>query len=87
MKETGTTHWNSPNTCATNESGFSALPSGYRDGINDIYGGMGSTPTSGRSTEGDSYNAWYRYLNYYGSGVYRGSSSKECGFSVRCLRD
>jgi len=34
MKEIGTTHWVSPNTGATNESGFSALPGGYRD-----YGG------------------------------------------------
>ena len=31
MKETGTTHWNTPNTGATNESGFSALPTGFRD--------------------------------------------------------
>ncbi len=31
MKETGTTHWNSPNTGATNESGFTALPAAIRN--------------------------------------------------------
>ena len=31
MKETGTTHWSSPNTGATNSSGFSGLPSGFRE--------------------------------------------------------
>jgi len=30
MKEIGTTHWKTPNTDATNESGFTALPVGYR---------------------------------------------------------
>ncbi|GAG63281.1 unnamed protein product, partial [marine sediment metagenome] len=39
LKETDTAHWDSPNTGATNSSGFTALPSGYRDnsaGYNNI---------------------------------------------------
>ena len=31
LKETGTTHWSSPNTGATNETAFTALPGGHRD--------------------------------------------------------
>jgi uncharacterized protein (TIGR02145 family) len=31
MKSVGTTYWNDPNTGATNESGFSVLPGGYRN--------------------------------------------------------
>ena len=33
MKETGTFHWNSTSLEVTNESGFTALPSGYRNRI------------------------------------------------------
>jgi uncharacterized protein (TIGR02145 family) len=33
MKETGTIHWSSPNTGATNSSGFTALPGGYKNQI------------------------------------------------------
>jgi uncharacterized protein (TIGR02145 family) len=31
LKETGTTHWSSPNTGATNETGFTGLPTGLRE--------------------------------------------------------
>ena len=34
LKEAGTLHWNSPNTGATNETGFTGLPGGYRVSYN-----------------------------------------------------
>src|SRR5574344_601553 len=37
LKETGTTHWNSPNTGATNETGFTALPGGCRNSDGAFY--------------------------------------------------
>ena len=85
MKETGTEHWNSPNTGATNESGFTALPGGYR-GLNGSYYGMGFG-CFWSSTEGSSYHAWSRRLSYGNSEVYRNYDGKHAGFSVRCLRD
>ncbi len=86
LKETGTVHWYPPNTGATNESGFSALPGGYR--YNDGYfGGMGSNALFWCSTEFDSGGAWYRYLCYSCSEVSRYYDYKQDGFSVRCVRD
>ena len=37
MKTQGTGFWEAPNTNASNASGFSALPAGFRRGINGIY--------------------------------------------------
>jgi len=87
LKETGTTHWNSPNTGATNESGFTALPVGYRY-FNGAFSDMGSY--YGRwwsSTEYSTTGAWYRGLGYSYADVSRFNVSKEFGFSVRCVRD
>jgi uncharacterized protein (TIGR02145 family) len=70
----------------TNSSGFSGLPGGYR--FNDgTFSGIGYYGYWWSSSESYTDDAWYRSL-YYSSGyVYRYSSSKENGFSVRCLRD
>ena len=51
MKETGTTHWLSPNTGATNESGFTALPGGSRSYMNGLYYEIGQSGAWWSSTE------------------------------------
>src|SRR5690554_1030473 len=86
LKETGTTHWASPNTGATNETGFTALPGGerYYDGAFYNIGYYGSWWSA---TELSATYAWYRSMDYDSSNVYRGDHNKEVGFSVRCLRD
>ncbi|MAZ93591.1 MAG: hypothetical protein CMF58_04170 [Lentimicrobiaceae bacterium] len=78
--------WNSPNTDATNSSGFSGLPDGYRsfDGHFDSIGVYGSWWTS---TESSATSAWFRGLSYDNGFVYENYYSKQYGFSVRCLRD
>ena len=89
MKETGTEHWNSPNTGATNESGFTALPGGYRqyNGNYNYSYPMGNYGYFWSSTESSSSSARGRELNYNNSAVNRHNYPKRSGFSVRCLMD
>lgn len=86
LKETGTTHWYSPNTGATNETGFTALPGGYRFN-NGSFFDIGHYGDWWSATEDDTSNAWYRYMGYNYSNVNRRDYNKEVGFSVRCVRD
>ena len=86
MKETGTTHWISPNTGATNESGFTGLPGGLRN-TNGSFLNLGSYGYWWSSTESSSSNALYRYLSYFNDVVVRVINDKRLGFSVRCVRD
>jgi uncharacterized protein (TIGR02145 family) len=80
--------WQSPNIEATNESGFSGLPGGYRGGNGGGYGGIGISGGWWSSTEISSTNAWYRFLSYnYGYSSRNDGYGKLYGFSVRCLRD
>jgi uncharacterized protein (TIGR02145 family) len=81
-----TTTWNSPNTGATNISGFTALPGGWR-GSNGVYGTIGSFGSWWSSSENDSSVAWVRELGYSFSDVIRNPYVKQGGFSVRCVRD
>lgn len=85
MKEAGTAHWNSPNTGATNSSGFTGLPGGFR-GINGSFSFVGFDGDWWSSTESGA-SAWYRYLFYSSDNVFRDDDDKRLGFSVRCLRD
>ncbi|MBQ4434119.1 MAG: T9SS type A sorting domain-containing protein [Bacteroidales bacterium] len=78
------------NTLATgrNSSGFSALPAGsYTYGRFGYFGNDATFWSATEATEYSSTSAKYRSLNYYYAGVHRGNSSKDNGFSVRCVRD
>jgi uncharacterized protein (TIGR02145 family) len=86
MKETGTTHWSSPNTDATNISGFTGLPGGVRFG-NGTFSLIGSIGFWWSSTEGSSSSAWNRSLNYDYGLVNEGYYNELYGSSVRCIRD
>jgi len=86
LKETLTSHWSSPNSGATNSSGFTALPGGYRkkDGAFSNVNVMGGWWAS---TEYSKSVAWYRYVDYSSSNIYSCSTYKNSGFSVRCIKD
>jgi uncharacterized protein (TIGR02145 family) len=86
LKETGTTHWNAPNYGATNESGFTALPAGYRSSG----GGFNSIKHKGywwTATESPSGEAYYVTLSYSVGNTDKSSTNKKYGFSVRCIKD
>jgi uncharacterized protein (TIGR02145 family) len=87
MKEAGMAHWNSPNTGATNSSGFTALPGGYRGYGSGGFNVIGYDGYWWSSTAPSTTIAWYRVLGYFDSNVGRGNYDEKGGFSVRCVRD
>lgn len=86
LKETGTTHWKSPNAGATNESRFLALPGGYRISNGD-FDRLRSMANFWTSTERDSLGAWDRYLMHDSATIGRYGSDKKVALSIRCVRD
>ena len=89
MKIPGTTtNWKEPNTGATNETGFTGLPGGYRnrDGsFNNVFligSWWSATPTQHNPTD-----AGFRTLSFKNVYLFRAHTGKLAGFSVRCLRD
>jgi uncharacterized protein (TIGR02145 family) len=84
LKKPGIILWKAPNV-ATNESGFSALPGGYRFSFGD-YLSMGYSAYFWSPTELNSDYAWCRSLSHDNSEVYRDYNYKLYGYSVRCVR-
>ena len=102
MKEAGTTHWQSPNNRATNESGFKAIPGGcYNHSLG--FGGCGGGEGSHFSGLGDKGLWWSSTQNikdfrsdlvlyvavllYDSTGVYPGNGFQKDGRSVRCIKN
>ena len=86
LKETGTSHWLSPNTGANNTSGFTALPGGYRytAGEFDFVGIDGFWWSANESNTGWAYS---RELDNDYPDFFEFNDPKKAGFSVRCLKD
>lgn len=86
LKEAVNSFWVSPNTGATNESGYTALPGGlrYHDGLFHDFGFSGYWWSS---TEYSASRAFFRYMDYEYSSLFRFDNLKKIGFSIRCLRD
>jgi uncharacterized protein (TIGR02145 family) len=86
MKETGLKHWATPNTGATNSSGFTGLPSGYRSdyGSSHVMGNYGFWWSA---TQYSPIDAYYRSLDYYPINVFRHYMNKTYYYSVRCIKD
>jgi uncharacterized protein (TIGR02145 family) len=86
IKETGTTHWSDPNTGATNSSGYTGLPAGWRYDA----GGFTNIRASGvwwASTQSTVSNAYCLFASYNSSGVSSFATVKKIGHSVRCMKD
>ena len=88
LKEMGTGHWITPNTGASNDYGFTALPGGHRSGDGNFFS---------ISTAGDWWasGTWWQDVNYgtgffmynTSAGVSYGATGKKNGNSVRCIKN
>ncbi len=91
MKEIGTAHWKAPNTAATNEVGFTALPAGKRtewtDLVNNAY-----LPAAYLDM---GYVGWWwsstkpacRNIQESDCAIFHGDCAAFFGASVRCVKD
>lgn len=90
LKSTCMELWNDPNTGATDERGFSALPGGLRESYIEgafHYDGVYSYWWSATEDSSSSLGAWYHSFAYLYTNVYRDLNYKSYGFSVRCIKD
>jgi uncharacterized protein (TIGR02145 family) len=86
MKSNGTLYWLSPNTGATNLSGFSGLPSGIRSGTG-IFTNIDEVGAWWSYSQQSNNGAFSRVLRYDNSIVDRSVYLKGFGFSVRCVKN
>ena len=85
LKESGIFHWSDPNY-ATNSSGFTALPGGYREdtGTFDYTNAFSYWWTS---TSADDDFSGYTYIPHNSETIYIGQSPRKSGYSIRCIKD
>lgn len=86
LKEIGTTHWSTNFNHGTNETGFTAIPGGHRNGSGAFFeiGYMGFWWST---TELGEMDACARSMDFSHSNVTKRTNKKVFGFSVRCVKD
>lgn len=90
LKEIGTTHWVSPNTCKDNASGFTALPGGYRNTDLNTFPDIRVIGYWWSATSKEDYPlglVWARKMKHSISGVERTVLKKSDGFSIRLIKN
>ena len=95
LKEIGTSHWNGgnpQNLGASNSSGFTALPGGWRSNQSDNDGKFYFVSSGGAwwsTGESELNHEWVWIRELYGDLLAVGHNPypKQYGFSVRCVRD
>lgn len=85
LKEFGLSHWNHPNTDATNSSGFSALPAGYRE-FDGAFNSLGDEGKWWSRTLNDLSTAFFRYIYNNYSTLFNENFKKNSGLSIRCIK-
>ena len=86
LKETGISHWFSPNTGATNQFLFKALPGGKRN-ENGIFDFMQTEGNWWTSSNYSTLTASYLNMVFNSSMSLQGYINKKNGMSVRCVKN
>ena len=86
LKEAGTTHWDEPNSGATDIYGFTALPGGYRNSEEE-FSGIGYIGFWWSSNEALLDYAFAFRLEGPRTGAVTGTWDAIKGYSVRCIKE
>jgi uncharacterized protein (TIGR02145 family) len=87
LKETGTFHWTSPNTGATNETLFTGLPGGYASYSGSFIGSINNYGYFWAVEEYSSILGNYYRLDYNANTFNLNGIRKDSGISVRLIKD
>ena len=86
LKLPGTVLWKSPNAGATNSTGFSAVPAGFRSN-NGSFNFIGVSSSWWSTAENGDTHADFWVLYYKNAFMEKNVSEKRIGFCIRCLKD
>jgi uncharacterized protein (TIGR02145 family) len=89
LKEIGLTHWNTPNTSASNSSLFTAVAGGQRLGLTGAFSDLLNYAIFGTSTEDtiDLTKSESIVLYYNTAWLIASAYDKHYGFSIRCIKE